>query len=464
MKAVGMTVLLFLLGSLLNSICHVTVLIPKALAQTGQPTNNAITVGEDRVVSVGAADLPIVEPHLAINPKDSSNLLAAAMVITKPDVSSIDCATFTSFDGGRTWKRQDFGLRNSADVWVAFLPDGTAVLGTLEIMANGEEQFLIYRSTDGGRTWSSKPVMLGRGHDHPTLVVDSASKQFGGSLYAISGRSGKSKDGKSRNTVFVARSTDGGASFQEPVQVIASNLSYEANTAAVLSDGTLLVSFADHHRRTGNRRRLERERDWLLTSSDGGKTFSDPLFISESCSGSGGWSSLAVSPSDSAFRERIYHLCASPQFGGIQVRFSDDRGEKWSDAVRPDKPGNVEPYARTPAIAVNKDGVVGVAWYDGRNDPSTIKGTFRCQEIYFTASLNGGETFLPETKVSSQRTCPGSPQDLQTAMRFPAGGEYMGMVTSPDGAFHLLWADNRTGMYQLRLATIKVNAKTENRQ
>src|SRR5262249_9495311 len=132
--------------------------------------------------------------------------------------------------------------------------------------------------------------------------------------------------------------------------------------------------------------------------------------------------------------------------------------------IRADRPGRIEPYTRTPAIAVNKDGVVGVAWYDGRNDPSTIKSIFRCQDIYFTASLDGGETFLPEVKVSTKRSCPGSPQDLQTSLRYPAGGEYMGMITTPDGAFHLLWADNRTGIYQLRMSTVKVNAKVRNRQ
>ena len=110
-------------------------------------------------------------------------------------------------------------------------------------------------------------------------------------------------------------------------------------------------------------------------------------------------------------------------------------------------------------MAVNKDGIVGVVWYDGRNDPSPIKGSFRCQDIYFTASLDGGETFLPEVKVSTKRSCPVSPQNVQTALRFPAGGEYIGMSATPDGSFRILWSDNRAGTYQLRFATTKVNAK-----
>ncbi len=425
-------------------------------AQQQQPApNQFFEVGEDRLVSTGGPDMPLVEPYLAINPKDPNNMLAAAMVITKPDMSGLDCAAFTSFDGGRTWIRHDFGLRNAGDPWVAYLPDGTAVLSILEITERDESPLLVYRSTDGGRTWPNKPISLGNNHDHSTLLVDRFSKQFAGSLYAVSARPWKNAAGKSRNAIYVARSTDGGLTFPDPVHVIASNLSYEAHNPAIMFDGTLLVPFADH-RRPGDRRRLERARDWLLTSSDGGKTFSEPLLISESCSGAGGWSSVATGHPDARLRDRIYHLCAANQFAGIHVRYSDTRGERWSDAMRIDRPGNYESYTRTPAMAVNKDGLVGVAWYDGRNDPSTIKSAFRCQDIYFTASLDGGETFLSDIKISSKRTCPASPQHLPTALRFPGGGEYMGLVATPDGAFQILWADNRTGTYQLRIATVKV--------
>lgn len=427
------------------------------VAQQQTAANPNFEVGEDRLISSGP-DLPLVEPYLAVNPKDPNNMLAAAMVITKPDMSALDCASFTTFDGGRTWKRHDFGLRSAADVWVAYLPDGTAVLSILEITENDETPLLIYRSTDGGRTWPNKPVSLGNAHDHPTLLVDRSSKQYAGGLYAISGRSRRNAAGKARSAIFIARSTDGGLTFPDPVHVIASNLSYEATNPAILSDGTLLVPFADH-RRPGNRRRLERSRDWLITSTDGGKTFSEPLFISESCNGAAGWSSVVAGAGEGPLRERIYHVCGTSQFAGIVVRYSDDRGERWSDEVRVNRLGNYEPYVRTPAMAVNKDGVVGVVWYDGRNDPSTIKGTFRCQELYFTASLDGGETFLPDVKISSQRTCPASPQQIPTALRFPAGGEYIGMVATPDGAFQILWSDSRSGVYQLRMATVTVKMK-----
>ena len=245
-------------------VCVLLVLLASVSPSTSQQPvapNPHFEVGEDRLVSSGP-DLPLVEPYLAINPKDPNNMLAAAMVVIKPDLSGLDCAAFVTYDGGRTWTRNDFGLRNAGDAWVAYLPDGTAVLSILEITERGESALLIFRSTDGGRTWPSKPVSLGNNHDHPTLLVDRSSKQFVGSLYAVTGRSWKNSAGKGRSAIFVAR--------------------------------------------------------------------------------------------------------------------------------------------------------------------------------------------------SSQRTCPASPNNLPTALRFPGGGEYIGLVATPDGAFHVLWADNRTGTYQLRMATVKV--------
>ena len=111
---------------------------------------------------------------------------------------------------------------------------------------------------------------------------------------------------------------------------------------------------------------------------------------------------------------------------------------------------------RTPAIAVNGGGVVAIAWYDARNDRSTIKGNFRCQEVFFSASLDGGVTFLPEVRVSTKPTCPASPRNVDTALRFPAGGEYMGLAAAPDGSFRLLWSDSRREIYRLYTATVSV--------
>jgi hypothetical protein len=367
-------------------------------------------------------------------------------MIAQPD-GNYRVIGLSSTDGGRTWDRHDFPETEGGDVWTAFLPNGSAVLSFL---AGSNSELRVYRSSDGGRTWPAA-VTVAVGQDHPTLLVDPE-----GSLYTVSAGSGSGTFGKPRDAVVVARSTDGGVTFAQPVRIVASNLSYEANNPALLSDGTLLIPFGDHHR-PGFRRSLEAPRDWLLVSKDHGQTFSEPMLVSESCDGRGGWPSLAV------FRDRIYHVCAARDLNGIQLRYSDDRGETWSEPIRVDRPRDTSPQTRTPAVAVNGEGVVAIAWYDARDDRSTIKGNFRCQEVFVTASIDGGQTFLQEAKISSKPSCPATPRNVETALRFPAGGEYMGFAAAPDGSFRLLWSDSRSEIYRLYTGTVSVRSSSVGR-
>ena len=313
-----------------------------------------VNVGQERVVTIPGVDAPVVEPHLSINPRNPNNLIAGAMVAQSDYNYSV--IGLSSLDGGLTWYKHEFSAKGAGDVWTAFLADGTAVLSFL---AQPDSALQVFRSGDGGRTWSERPATTARGQDHPTLL-------FGpdGSLYTVSAGYARTKSERARDAIIVTRSADGGASFAGPVSVIASNLLYEAGNPAIAPDGMLLIPFADHHR-PGSRRRLQGPRDWMVVSSDGGKTFSEPLLISESCDGRGGWSSLAV------FRDRTYHVCPAAELNGIQFRHSENRGETWSEPIRIDHPGDTTPQTRTPAIAVNGEGLIAIAWYDARNDRST---------------------------------------------------------------------------------------------
>jgi hypothetical protein len=116
--------------------------------------------------------------------------------------------------------------------------------------------------------------------------------------------------------------------------------------------------------------------------------------------------------------------------------------------------------AQTAAVAVNRDGVVGVSWYDGRGDPRGYRRDSRCQHVYFAASLDGGRTFLPDVRISSAENCSDTPANGEAGRRWKAGGEYHGLAATADGRFHLLWADSRDGIYQLRTASVRVDGIT----
>jgi hypothetical protein len=404
-----------------------------------EPTPS-IRVEADRMLAVPDLDSAAVEPHLSINPLDPKNWIVGVMVANS--AHTYDIIAISSHDGGHTWNRQDLGGAQGGDVWTAFLGDGTAVIAL--ISASGLQ---VFRSSDGGRTWMQPGVTVAQEQDHPTLLAGSKR-----SLFSVSSGFAAGSSGKSRNAIVVARSDDGGVSFAVQSRTIVNNLLYEAHNPAILADGTLAVPFAEHHRR-GSGRRLNGQRDWLLLSTDQGKSFSEPLLVSESCDARGGWSSLA------SFRDMIYHVCVAQDFNGIQFRRSDNKGETWSDAIRIDSPGDVTPQAWTPAIAVNQSGVIVIAWIDARNDRSTMKGNLRCKDVFITASTDGGFTFAPEVRVSSKSSCPAAPRNVDVALRFPAGGDYMGLAPGLEGSFHLLWSDSRAELYRLYTAEVTVQTK-----
>lgn len=420
--------------------------------QQAPPAKPVLELSEDRLVSAAGVQFPLVEPHLAVHPANPNHLVAAAIVVNKNDLSELDCAIFASFDAGQSWLRHDLGLKKCADPWVAILPNGTAVLSVLG------PNLLVYRSEDGGRAWTAPPVSLGQGHDHETMVTDSTGGRFGGSLYVVSSNYAKEAGtGKTRTVVFVAKSTDAGQSFAEPLRIFTSNLDSNTMNPVVLSDGTLLVPFSDYMRPGVEKSLwLERARDWALRSSDGGQTFSVPLFISESCEKV--FPTLAADASAGPFKDRLYWLCHDQKGTRILLHYSADRGERWSDPIQVNQGSGPKSYVRTPAVAVNKDGVAAIAWYDGRNDRERYNAVYQCQEVYFSASLDGGRTLLPEVKISSGLSCPNSPANGKGGERWPAGGDYFGLVARPDGVFQLLWADSRSSAYQLRTATVRVKA------
>jgi hypothetical protein len=119
-------------------------------------------------------------------------------------------------------------------------------------------------------------------------------------------------------------------------------------------------------------------------------------------------------------------------------------------------------------VAVNKDGVVGVMWYDRRDHPDNLGWTVR-----FRASTDGGETFGPSVKVSDVPYDPTHTEpmplmalrDLTGAENWTQfgvhwfhfqGGDTAGFVADAGGVFHALWIGNSTGVPQLWTAPITV--------
>jgi photosystem II stability/assembly factor-like uncharacterized protein len=396
-----------------------------------------IEVGENRLLSTCGPARPLAESQLSTEPNNPKHLLVGVIQFDSPDGNDKTCVAWSSFDGGYEWTRHAFPARGCADPWGAVLPDGSAVIVLLGYMAGHDDNAFLFRSPDGGRTWSDAPLGLADHHDHPMVVAR------GNELYVVSSQGIQMSATQRRSSAFVIHSPDDGKTFGQPTHAIPSILGFAAVGPILLSDGTLVVGIHDPSRQ-GAVNRPPRPHSWLLRSPDQGKTFSEPLLVSESCESRGGWPSMAVDGKD-----RLFWLCVADRFNGVLVQRSDDQGKSWSEPLRLNH--SETPDSFTPSIAVNRDGIVGVSWYE-IHDKS-------CFDVYFTASLDGGKTFLPEVRVSSATSCPDTPRDkgaFDAGTTFGAGGDYSGLAATSDGIFHLVWSDARTGIYQLRTASVAV--------
>lgn len=407
-----------------------------------------IVVGAERRIDGDSLGRSLVEPHLSVNPSRDAHLVVG-VIVSDRDLAEPDCRLLASFDGGETWTGHDLGLSYCADPWGVVLEDGAAVMTVLGRPPGGSDiELLVYRSEDGGRTWSLPPVSLGPGHDHQTVAVDASGGERHGTLYVVSARDVR-RQGPERfgAAVFVARSEDGGRSFAEPEHHFPLGTGVNTVTPVVQEDGGLLIPFRDYARRDAEGLApLDVERDWIALSLDGGATLTPPFMISDRCERS--WSELGLDRSGGPWDGRLYHVCNDGEYAGIWVHSSDDGGFAWS---APDRvaPGPARrPYGRAPALEVAPGGTVAVSYYDGSRGPGFMR-QLRCQRPHIVISADGGASWLGPEPVSTADSCPMSPRTGMVALRFPAGGDYHGLAPLGDGSFRVVWADARSGVFEL---------------
>jgi hypothetical protein len=304
----------------------------------------------------------------------------------------------------------------------------------------------VYRSDDGGVAWSGSPYEFGPGFDYPKILYDKSD----GDLYVVGSRAVRVA-GRIRHSIVVGRSSDGGRTFSDSVHLTPSDNVYEAQVPVTLSNGSLIVPFTEHDNVAGSAP-LPARRSWLLVSRDRGATFSEPRLIAEGCGGGGtGWPYLAVDGTQGRYRDRLYWLCARQGLAGVWLRHSDDVGKTWSELVRVDQETERTSGAAY-ALAVNREGTIGVMWLSRLENPEP------CGWLFFSASVDGGNSFVQPVKVSTEPSCPARDQrnSAAHAHRPRAGGDYNGLAAAADGMFHLVWADARDGIYRLRHATARV--------
>jgi len=443
-----------------------------------------VIVGPNVLVSQDG-NIAHAELHVAAHPTDVQRLVGMATTVRDAG-SKVTLELYASDDGGFTWKGNvptHLMEKGGGDPIVGYGLHGTPVG-----VALGDHGMWVYRSDDNGFTWDNG-VRAGSG-DHERLGVDYSTGRYAGRMYLAA----EVGDGRSTNpdsmlrAVHLWRSEDDGKSWIGPVAVAReATHGIAVNAMVVLSDGTVALFLNKYP----NPSRDTTTQSWgmqISTSTDGGVTFGAPRAIGEHYFGGYGvfrrkqragrvdWPGgfdAAADTRGGRFRDRIYIVYCEqrkPNEGTrLVIRTSSDHGATWSG------PRDLVPESRTnvsqfqPAIAVNKDGAVGVMWYGTQDAPADG------WNLYFTASTDGGESWAVPARVSSQSTVAftaandrplplvvrQAPGGITVAMlsafsRWPHGGDYLGLAADAAGVFHPMWIDGRSGLFEVYTSRIEV--------
>jgi len=443
------------------------------------------TVSPNIHVSAARPSSPFNEVVIAAHPTDPRRLLACAMLEPGPN-RSVKSAGWISADGGRTWSAPLVTTAHWAnDPTCAWDAQGTAYFlhkvndgrPTPTGTVNSDFDYLgIERSADDGRTW--RPMVRGpQVNDRPFVAIDAAD----GALYVaynghLHGEQQQHDNASFRNTVALLRSHDGGHTFDPPAQralmdqtpTAGSNAGMDAvvvvpdrSVAVLYTHMTLAAPTAAGAATPTGKPTVVRSTLMLARSTDGGRTLEPATAVAEVSSGynlphaRGITGTMAVDASTGPFRGRLYVTWADFATGRGHILFthSDDAGQTWSDPriVNDDATTRLPtggPDHSMATVAVNREGVVGVLWYDRRDFPAGDGYLTR-----FAASADGGHTWGASVAVSS---APNSQAGHRSGDYLANGGDTAGLTAAADGRFHALWIDNRTGVQQVWTAAISL--------
>lgn len=462
-----------------------------AVPAAGQEDGPSGDVDVDGAVQVTANPNPArghLAPAVAVNPRDKR-----VLAIAEGDAFGGGCSLHVSVDQGLSWRQASTpevderwsrctfqNLGTLADV--AFASDGTLYFGF-----NGydpgtyEGQVFLARSNDLGETWETTELPgVERDVDNgefgidalPSIAVDpndpdrvhvAWSSNWGSWTLRPEVRQGQDYYWDIVMRPYVATSTDGGASFSAPVNLLEDeNLWLREGLEAVKTppralagnDGEVYVIFGE---RTGAEPREEPEGDapptsiYLTVSRDGGATYEGQRIYTEPDPVDRGTAFLwpargAIDRNNGNLYVVWEQVSNAGQPVSILMMRSTDGGDTWSE---PTVVNDVEPPRKFtymeffPEVSVAPNGRVDIAWYDARNDPTVEPdeemGGNNFHDVYYTYSTDEGQTWAPNVRITDRlidrRIGPFDTGDIQGTL---------GVASTDQGAY-IAWDDSRNG-------------------
>lgn len=450
-------------------------------------------------MEVSAHSLVESEIHAAINPLDSNNIIISPIRQKPGDQTQvIDCPIYYTKDFGKTWNQSNFRAKPSRDNFLlagggdpvlAFDSEGKAYHTWINLyftrLGNNYDSVFadMYwaSSTDGGAEWvRSDNDLVGSGFgkymlnstfglnrmlDKQWIAVDRSNSPFKNNLYVVLTEISAGTTNNSRIKLF-KKMADADTFQTESVQINKNTYSLvQFSSIDVDHTGTIHITF---YANNGSLNSL-----FYSNSTDGGITFSPEIKITDfTFAGSrliiGNQNEKVVGMSQQRFYPcpilavdksekspnsgNIYLVWTanginSVKGNGMDIYFSKstDNGISWSSPriINDDEKGKkVSQYY--PSITVNNKGVVIICWYDRRYDSTDNKAHY-----YMTVSFDGGETFLPNYRITGLETNFSRVGIKNNSFGI---GEYNQVIATDYYAIPV-WADGRTDDGNLNIYT-----------
>lgn len=418
-----------------------------APVSSGSRSVSGATAGNVRVSSNPQTFArPQVEPSVASNPVDPTQLVAGFADL-QDDPVNYDSApgVAISGDSGQTWSAPSGGptLPNppgfvwgnrgvsnylaSGDSAIAWGRGNTVYFSTIGFHDNrfppdgdcSSGGLYVYRSDDGGNNWTlpaKGPAMVNTQtifRDKPYVAADSSpDSPFANRLYVVWDDDVYSGCPQFFPSTFVRRDisfsfSDDGATWSAPI-ALASGCLIGA-VPAVAANGDLHVVWYDCN--SGIRQVVRKSTDGGLsfgpqvTAASGLVPPPNPLLGSR-FRVNAPFPAIATDPTNF---NNVYVTWSSdngPSHTDVFVSRSIDAGNTWSFPpvrVNDDPIGNPRDQF-FPWIAVMADGTVRVSWGDNRLD--TINPNGKDYDIFIADSVDNGETFGANQRVSTESSNP----------------------------------------------------------
>ena len=427
-----------------------------------------------------------VEPSVAVNPLNPNNVVGSWQQDRWSSGGSQGIVVANSFDGGATWATRPLPFSRCAggsasnggdfdrasDPWTTFAIDGSAYQLALTFTgttfaAGSQTALLVSRSNNGGATWGAATTLIRDGagffNDKGSITADPRDARF---VYATWDRLVAAGGGPT----MLVRSIDNGLTWSVPVAIYDPGVMSQTvgNVIVMLPDGTLVdlftqIDFATNGAQTATLA--------VIRSSDRGLTWSRPIKVADL---------LAVGTRDpqtgAIVRDAaiLGEIAADPAgnlvvvwqdarfSGGMRDAISNSRstdgGLSWS-APRAIN-GATGAAAFVPVVAARADGVIGVIYYDFRDD--TADATTLLTDLWLARSADAGATWI-EARLAG-------PFDL-TIAPLTEGGYFLGdyqALTATASRFVTLFATtnatppdlvNRTDIYTAPAALLAREAE-----